>query len=695
MTSWRIGADIGGTFTDVVVLDDQGRIGVAKTSTTPRALTQAVMQAIDAATVSNEVDSSCVSMLAHATTVVTNALLEERGANALLVTTAGFRDVLELRRSARADLYDLFQDAPSVLIPRRRRFEIGERIDANGDVVEPLNDEEIEVLIAQIRDTGVQAVAVSLLFSFLNDSHERQLGARLRAALPQVPVFLSSEVLPEIREFERTSTTAVCAYVSPILESYLRELDEQARTRGLPSPFVMGSGGGVLAIDEALAMPAMVVESGPAAGVVAANAIGEYLGKKNLLSFDMGGTTAKASLIRDGQVETTPEYEVGGARNVSQWTHGTGHPIRVPVIDLAEVSAGGGSIAWVDPAAALRVGPQSAGAEPGPVCYAQGGEQPTVTDANLVLGRLDQQSLLGGALPIDADRARSAIDEKIAKPLGLQWNEAAAGVLDIVNNAMAETLRTVSVERGHDPRELALVAFGGAGPLHAVALAEELEMREVVVPPASGAFSALGLVATDVKRTYARSFFQLLDDADPNAIESVYADMETTARAMLDRCGIDDKDRVFERGADLRYRRQAYELTVVTERDTVDGHSLEELAASFHEKHETTYGHANTDEPVQLVTLRLTATGKLPGINLRHRTDNADDPIKGERPVWFKSSGWRNCFIYERSAIAQQARVLGPAVVESLDSTLVVPPGWQLQAHPGDVLILTPTEETA
>src|SRR6185369_2358571 len=386
-----------------------------------------------------------------------------KGARTALVTTRGCRDVLELRRSARASLYDLFQDAPAVLVPRHLRLEVGERVDAQGQVVVPLDPRDVDAAIDFIRRHDVDAIAVCLLFSFLNDAHERVIGERLRAAFPDRPVFLSSEVLPEIREFERTSTTAVCAYVGPILKSYLARLEYAVTGMGLPAPWVMGSSGGVFSVSEGLRMPAMAVESGPAAGVIAAALIGRQRGLANVISFDMGGTTAKANLIERGEITTTSEYEVGGGGNVRRWLHGTGHPVRVPVIDLAEVSAGGGSIAWIDPGGVLRVGPESAGAEPGPVCYGQGGARPTVTDADLVLGYLNPVALLGGALPVDLGRARAAIEREIAKPLGLGVIEAAAGVADVVNAGMAGALRIVSVERGHDPREFTLVAFGGAG----------------------------------------------------------------------------------------------------------------------------------------------------------------------------------------------------------------------------------------
>ena len=403
---WRVGVDIGGTFTDVALIDEaSGEIGVAKVPTTPRDLAEGVLAALAMAMDRYRVKRGDVGLLSHATTVVTNAILEGHGAGAALVTTRGFRDVLELRRSARSDLYDLFQDAPATLIPRRRRFEITERIGADGSIVVPLVESEIDGLIATLKAQRVEAIAVSLLFSFLNPQHERRLGARLRAALPDTPIYLSCEVLPEIKEFERASTTAVCAYVGPILASYLARLEGATRSQGLPPLYVMGSNGGILEAGEAVAMPAMAVESGPAAGVVAAALVARQTGRGDLLSFDMGGTTAKASLIRGGQYETTPEYEVGGGGSSrSRWMHGTGHPIRVPVIDLAEVSAGGGSIAWVDRAGSLRVGPKSAGADPGPVCYARGGSEPTVTDCNLLLGYLDKGSLLAGELPIDHAR---------------------------------------------------------------------------------------------------------------------------------------------------------------------------------------------------------------------------------------------------------------------------------------------------
>jgi N-methylhydantoinase A len=689
--AWRIGIDIGGTFTDVALIDEaSGRIGVAKVPTTPRDLAEGVLSALDNAMARYGVASGDTSLLSHATTVVTNAILEEKGARAALVTTRGFRDVLELRRSARTDLYDLFQDAPATLVPRRRRYEITERIGADGAVVTPLAESEIDGLIAQLQAAQVQAVAVTLLFSFLNPEHERRLGARLRAGLPHIPVYLSCEVLPEIQEFERTSTTAVCAYVGPILASYLERLKAATRSRSLPSLYVMASNGGILETAEAVAMPAMAVESGPAAGVVAAALVARQSGRANLISFDMGGTTAKASLIRGGQYETTPEYEVGGGASSNRWMHGTGHPIRVPVIDLAEVSAGGGSIAWVDRAGALRVGPKSAGADPGPVCYGRGSTEPTVTDCDLLLGYLDRNSLLAGDLPIDHTAAEAAITKRLAEPLGVDARTAAAAVIDVVNHAMAEALKIVSVQRGHDPREFTLAAFGGAGPLHAAALAAELGMAEVICPPIPGAFSALGLVSTDLKRDYVRTVYTTTAAADPAALEAAFAALEREGAGMLDRAGVAPERRRFERSIDARYERQSYALSISVQPRTLDAASLAEIADAFHDRHRLTYGHDNRSEPVHLVSARVAAIGAIPSLAIADRpAPDGTDAIKARRPVWFRDLGAAETVIYDRSRMPAGHSFSGPAVIESLESTILVPPAWRARMSDAGFVIMT------
>jgi N-methylhydantoinase A len=693
--SWRIGVDIGGTFTDVALVDEATReIWVAKVSTTPRDLGQGVVEALGQAARRHGVEPSRVGLLAHATTVVTNALLQHKGARTALITTRGMRDVLELRRSARARLYDLMQDAPAVLVPRHLRLEVTERLDAQGQVVEPLELADVDRAIEFIRAHDVEAVAVCLLYSFLDDRHERLVGARLAERLPGVPVFLSSQVLPEIREFERTSTTAVCAFVGPILASYLERLEAATRRMGLPRLFVMGSSGGLFTVPEALGMPAMAVESGPAAGVIAASLIGRAVGRPDLISFDMGGTTAKASLIERGEIKTTADYEVGGSGNVSRWVTGTGHPIRVPVIDLAEVSAGGGSIAWIDPGGALRVGPESAGAEPGPACYGHGGTEPTVTDADLVLGYLHPEHLLGGRLPIRADLARDAIRDRVAGPLDVGVVEAAAAIVDVVGASMAAALRIVSVERGYDPRDFCLVAFGGAGPVHAARLAEELGIPRVIVPPVPGGFSALGLIASDVRRDYVRTCYALADAVDRGEMARAYAAMEATAQAMLDEARVPAPRRSLSRAADVRYPRQAYELTVPVDGGPVTGYTIERLVGAFHERHRHTYGHANPAEPVQIVNLRVAAVGRQEPLDLGRGAGAATASGEAKsvsRPVYFRETGLAACEVVAREALGPGTDRPGPLIVEAMDATVVVPPGWRLTVEPEGAIVLEAT----
>jgi N-methylhydantoinase A len=495
-------------------------------------------------------------------------------------------------------------------------------------------------------------------------------------------------VLPEIREFERLSTTAVCAYVGPILTSYLRRLEAAISDLGFPNLYVMGSSGGVFDVEEGLKMPAMAVESGPAAGVMATAHLGKQIGNVNLISFDMGGTTAKASLIENGEVETTSEYEVGGQGNVSRWLHGTGHPIRVPVVDLAEVSAGGGSMAWIDPGGALRVGPESAGADPGPVCYDRGGTRPTVTDADVVLGYLNPSYLLGGRLAINRDAAMVAIQTQIAEPLSLDVQAAAAGIVDIVNHSMADALRIVSVQRGYDARAFSLVAFGGAGPVHAAALAEALDMREVVIPPIPGGFSALGLVTTDLRRDYSRTYYSTLAAADPKAMHALFSEMEQAGRVMLAASGIAAAQHELSRSADCRYVKQAYELNVTFDDGPLTANSLERLATTFHARHRQVYGHENPGEAVQIVNLRLTATGHLPAIPVAAGLSDMEQTLPA-RPVWFPAVGMVSCPVRSRRDLQKRGVMRGPLIIEEVDTTVVVPPDWTVSGDAQGCIRLT------
>ena len=682
----RLGVDIGGTFTDLALVDeDTGQQTTFKVSSTPSDYSAAVVDAIKALSTEHGIAPSSLTFLSHATTVVTNAILESKGARAALITTDGFRDVLEIRRQSRAKLYDIFQPPPQVIIPRHLRLEVSERVDAYGDIYKPLDESELVPIVAFLRAHEVKAVAVSLLFSFLNPVHEQAIGKILRRELPEVRTFLSSEVLPEMREYERTSTVAVCAYVAPVLEGYLNRLNDFLATDDYPPLYLTGSSGGVFNVDEGLRVPAMLTESGPAAGVTASVALGKVLGLNQLISFDMGGTTAKASLIHNGEVSITTEYEVGGSGNVRRWLQGTGYPIKVPVVDLAEVSAGGGSIAWLDDAGGLRVGPQSAGAAPGPACYGLGGQNPTVTDADAVLGYLDPGHFLGGRMPLSLDSASAAIKRVVGEPLGLELMQAAQGIVDIVNSNMADAIRMISIERGHDPRDYSLVAFGGAGPVHAGRIGEELGIKKVIIPPNPGVFSAMGLVCTDLKRDYVRSLYTLLDvEGVDDRMRQVYRDITSEARDMLSRSGIPQENWNFRYYLDIRYGNQAYELTVPVESSEIEEGALDAIAERYHAQHFTTYDYNAPDEPIQLVNMRASAIGKFGADFIAPRISSAngskDISPRSHRKVYFKESGQTSCPVYDRGDLSAGAEIEGPAVIQESSSTVIVYPGQRAAA---------------
>lgn len=682
----RLGVDIGGTFTDLALVDeDSGQQTTFKVSSTPSDYSAAVVDAIKALSADHGIAPSSLTFLSHATTVVTNAILESKGARAALITTDGFRDVLEIRRQSRAKLYDIFQPPPQVIIPRHLRLEVSERVDAYGNIYKPLDESDLTRIVAFLKAHEVKAVAVSLLFSFLNPAHEQAIGEVLRRELPDVRTFLSSEVLPEMREYERTSTVAVCAYVAPVLEGYLKRLNDFLDTDAYPPLYLTGSSGGVFNVEEGLRVPAMLTESGPAAGVTATVALGNVLGLNQLISFDMGGTTAKASLVNNGEVSVTTEYEVGGSGNVRRWLQGTGYPIKVPVVDLAEVSAGGGSIAWLDDAGGLRVGPQSAGAAPGPACYGLGGQDPTVTDADAVLGYLDPGHFLGGRMALSLEGASKAIEKTVGEPLGLDLMEAAQGIVDIVNSNMADAIRMISIERGHDPRDYSLVAFGGAGPVHAGRIGEELGINKVIIPPNPGVFSAMGLVCTDLKRDYVRSLYTLLDETGvDDQMRQVYRDITAEARDMLSRSGIPEENWSFRYYLDIRYGNQAYELTVPVESSEIEEGALEAIAERYHAQHFTTYDYNAPDEPIQLVNMRASAIGKFGADFIASRNSSAngsrDFSPRSRREVYFKESGKTSCPVYDRGDLSAGSEIEGPAVIQESSSTVIVYPGQRAAA---------------
>jgi N-methylhydantoinase A len=634
----RLGVDVGGTFTDLVSLGDGG-ILTAKVPSTPSDQSEGVMNAIEA----SQVEAGAPVALAHGMTVATNALLERRGARTAIVTTAGFRDVLEIARQNRPSLYDLAQDRPPVLVPRGLRFTVEERMGPDGELA-PLDSASLEAAIAAVEEAQVEAVAVCLLFAFAHPEHERRVGEALREALPKVYVSLSSEVLSEFREYERFSTTTADAYLAPKLAAYLGRLAERVDESGGPPPLIMQSSGGVTSVEDAISDAAGCVLSGPAGGVVGAAYIGSLGGYKDLLTFDMGGTSTDVAPILAGEAQTTTETVVAGV------------PIKLPMVDVHTVSAGGGSIAWADAGGALRVGPHSAGAEPGPAAYDMGGDEP----ANLFLGYLADGTELGGEVVLRRDLSEKAL-AALGEKLSLAAEDVALGTVRVANAEMTRALRIISVERGLDPREFALLAFGGAGGMHACALAEELGMQTVLAPRAGGVLSALGLAISDIRRDYVSPYLSPLDEVNAEEFERTFARMEGKAEGDLDAPE-------HTRRADLRYGGQSFELTV-------EADSLEKLEHRFHAAHEQRYGYRMEDEAVELVNVRLISTVPVEKPELTE-PEARGDAGAGERVANFDGE-WMEVPVLDREEMGEGSEVEGPAIVEFRESTCVVRPGWR------------------
>jgi N-methylhydantoinase A len=682
----RVGIDVGGTFTDLVATEPwSGATVTLKVPSTPREPHRAVIEAL-AALLGRYESEPAVELLAHSTTIATNALLGQLGLElprVALVTTHGFADVIEIGRQNRSEIYDLFVERPRPLVAPEDRLTVRERLDYSGDVLEPLDEESVAGACAQLQGRGVAAVAICLLHSYVNDAHERRLAEALAAALPGVRITRSSEVDPQYREYERCSTTVVNAVLAPIVERYLERLVDGLRARRVEAPiYVMRSDGGMAQARHVLSRPAALVESGPASGAVAAAALGRRIGAHRLLSFDMGGTTAKAGTVIGGVAQVAGEFEAAGKTHSGRAVRGSGYPVRFPFVDLAEVSAGGGTIAWIDDAGSLRVGPLSAGADPGPACYGRS-DRATVTDANVVLGRLNPIHLLGGAFPIDAVRARAAI-ERLARALGMDVEAAASGIVRLVDDAMAKVLRIVTVERGLDPREFTLVAFGGGGPLHACALAAELGIARAIVPPHPGLFSACGLVDADLHIDDLRSVLRGVDELDPGGEERAFAASEARARAALAEQGAGAATISFRREYEARYRGQSFDLKVAYDP------APEETARRFHRAHRDRYGYDAPDESVEIVNARLTATGRVPRRATPRAGPRAARPQRGRRTVtrrlWIDDA-FVEAPIYEREELTDGEKIAGPAVIEAYDSTTYVPPEWKAEVA-GDLLTL-------
>ena len=694
MTGYRIGVDIGGTFTDVVLLDDDGNVISKKISSSVDDYALAIVEGLEAVFAGHGVAPGEVAGIMHGTTVASNAILELAGARVGLVTSRGFRDVLELRHLRMPRLYDLTWEKPPPLVERYLRRVVDERVNAAGEIVRPLARDDARRAVRRLLDEEVEAIAICLVNSYANPVHERLVAEVVEELAPGLPCCASFDVLPEIKEYERTSTTVVNTYVLPIVRRYLRTLRAGLDARGVRAPLlVMQSNGGLTPAAEAAAKPVNIVESGPAAGVVGARAIARQSGIEDVISFDMGGTTAKASLIERGEYTRTREYSVGGGIMAgSRLLTGAGYLLNVPAIDLAEVGAGGGSIVRIDAGGSMQVGPRSAGARPGPVCYGLGGDAPTVTDANVVLGYLNPSFLCGGELRIDAAASARAVEAAVAEPLGLAPEHAAWGARQVAIANMIRAIRAVSSERGRDPREYALFAFGGNGALFAAGMAAELGMKTVVVPPAAGLFSAFGLLYAEIEHHYSRTVRRVLRDADPDAIDAVYRALEAQADVQLAADGFDAAHRACGRTAMLHYQGQIYELEVPAPAGRIDRAALDALAESFGCEHERTYGHrAGAGEPVELVTAQVLGRGlgERPRVPERLILTDRETGSGARRAYYGPALGWIDTPVLARAALARGDGGEGPCIVEEYDSTCLVPPGVRARVDARGNLVLS------
>ena len=663
----RVAVDIGGTFTDLVSYSESSGLRYSKSLTTYDALARGVFACIGLA----EIALGDVATLVHGSTIAINTVIQRTGARAGLITTKGFGDVYAIGRSNRPDAYNLAFEKAVPLISRDMIFEVDERMRANGEILRPLRRDSVEEAVRRLIALKVDAIAVVLLHAYRNPAHELAVRKIIEAAAPGVYISLSHEILREFREYERTSTTVLNAYIGPVVANYVKNLSDDMRSASFRGSFrIMQSNGGAISAEAAAIRPVTLMESGPVAGVIGCAKLARDLGLANAISFDMGGTTAKTSLVENGETRIVAGYHIGGLD--------TGHPMMLPVVDIVEIGAGGGSIAWIDAGGGLKVGPISAGSSPGPVCYGAGGERPTITDANLALGRLDPLNFLGGQMALDADAARRAIKRTIADPFGMSVEGAALGVVKIADAKMSLAVREVSVAKGFDPREFALIATGGAGPLHAASIARELSIPTVIVPELPGAFSALGMLACDLRHDYVRTMILDLRTIDAAQVDAVFDEMTAQADASLARDGAAPRDRRFIRSFDMRYQGQEYTLTTALRAGSVDVEALQAARCAFDALHQAQYGHSAPQEPVEIVNLRLAAVG-MAGDARPFRTKEIDARLrtgapKGRRIVFF-DKGAIECPVFDRHALAPEKEISGPAIIEEQSSTTIVHPG--------------------
>jgi len=681
MERFRLGIDIGGTFTDFALIDDiSGKICFNKILTTPHDPSQAIVKGIKELLEKERIKLSQINVIIHGTTLATNALIERKGAKTALITTQGFRDILEMRRETRYDLYDLFIDLPEPIVPRNLRFGIRERVDKEGKIIINLDENQLIQIIDKILKENVESIAVCFLHSYANPNNELQAGEIIYKKVPSLSISLSSEVVGAIREDERFSTTTINAYIKPLIERYLKELLDKLTTTGFKGRFfTMLSNGGLTTFENAIKFPVRLIESGPAGGTMAGVFFSELLNIKNLVAFDMGGTTAKISMIREGRPTTVSTFE---AARLHRFIKGSGLPLMIPAIDMIEIGADGGSIGWIDSLGLLRVGPESSGADPGPACYGMGGKEPTVTDAALILGYLDPDYFLGGEMKLYREKAAEAIEEKIARPLGFSLIEAAWGIHRVVTENMASAARIHILEKGYDPRRFTLLAFGGAGPIHAWEVAKLVGFRQIISPFGAGVMSALGFLVTPIATDLVQTYISKLDEIDWDRVNLLIEDMEKLGIERVTTGGVSSSEVIISRSCDMRYVRQGREVNVPIPNGKLSRNNTDTIRQSFYSVYKDLYSRCLTDVPIETVNWRVTISGPKPNIQLKKQRNlsNSIAKLKKIRAVYFPEyKGLIECPVYDRYNMESGTNITGPAIVEERESTLVIGPGGKLR----------------
>src|SRR5690625_2731486 len=665
----KVATDIGGTFTDLVYVNEEGKIGTAKSHTTPHSFDEGVINVINESGINPE----AMDMFIHGSTVIINALIERDGVKTGLITTKGFRDVLEIARGNRPDLYNVRYEKPEPFVPRYLRQEVTERMNYKGEIIQALDQDQLKEIINYFKAEKVEAIAICFLHSYVNLKHEQEAVQMINELWREVSVTASYEVTREWREYERTNTTALNAYVKPIASSYINRLKNGLNNLGSTSSnYIMQSNGGTTTFEQSQETPINMVESGPVAGIYGASILGKMLGEENIIAFDIGGTTAKCSLVENGEVKVSTDYYI------ERDERNAGYPIKVPVVDVVEIGNGGGSIAWIDDGGSLRVGPQSAGASPGPVAYGKGGEEPTTTDANLVIGRLSPKNFEN---KVDMDQVKYAIDREVATPFNTPVEDAALGIVRVANSNMLNILKLVSVRKGYDPRDFTLVAFGGGGPLHASALAKELGIKRVIVPIATSVFAAWGMLMTDLRHDYIQTFIRRVQTIDLNELNDEYIQLEKKSIDQFKEERIDQQDVLFSRFADIRYVGQEHTVKVPVPSGDIDENKLQEVIDAFHQAHEQLYTFKLEDAETEIVDLHLTAFGSIEKPELAKLGDTGrtlEDALKEVRPVLYEDEGWIDTDVYDRHKLGAHMTIQGPPIVEEQSSSTVIYPNQTL-----------------